>query len=132
MSIYETARSLGEEILLTLEAKNYLRAREKFESDDVAKSLITEYTRYESEFRDLFQNEKYSKEAFDEISKKYNDAKNNATQNETIMNFINAQEELENLLQRVYTITRCTVTGEEPNLSNSGCTSDCSTCGGCH
>lgn len=132
MSIYDIARTLGEEILLTLEAKNFFKAKEAFEADEEAKRLITEYTKYETEFRNLLQSGNYSKEAFEELSKNYTEAKNQAAKNDIIMGYIQAQDDLDNLIQRVYTITKCTVTGEEPNFSNSGCTSDCSTCGGCH
>lgn len=134
MTIFEHARLLGEELLKTKEVERLLNAKKVFEADEEAVALINEYSQMQSEYQEKLQDINITKEEYEEATNKMMEKgtiiKNHAVAGE----LINAQNELNNLINKVFSIVTNTMSGEEESqCGDGGCSSGCcSTCNGCH
>ena len=127
--IIELAHALGEEIAKSEEMKNLKAAKDVYDSDAELQAKMSEY---ETERKLL--GEEFSKETADADQKAIADLRARIEEltkeicaKEAYVNFANAQNALNELMNSVNAEIKYCITGQRP----SACTHDCSTCGGC-
>ena len=127
--IIELAHALGEEIAKSDEIRALEVAKDKFESDAELQGYMSEY-----ETDRLLLGKEFAKEADEADAKVIADLKARLeelsaiiSQNDKYIDFANAQNAMNELMNSVNAEIKFCITGERP----SSCTHDCSTCGGC-
>ena len=128
MDILEMARDLGKAIAESELMENSKKAEEIQNNDEEAQKLIGEYNLKRMQLAQRVQKENPSQEEMEKIRQELADEFDKLMQNESIKNFIDSKKALDGLLEQVNNIITFYVTGK----TNSGCSSDCSSCGGCH
>ena len=127
--IIELAHALGEEIAKSDEIRALEVAKDKFESDAELQGYMSEY-----ETDRLLLGKEFAKESDEADAKVIADLKARLeelsaiiSQNDKYIDFANAQNAMNELMNSVNAEIKFCITGERP----SSCTHDCSTCGGC-
>lgn len=132
-SVYELARTLGEELLKTPQVEALMAAKNAYESDEEIAGAVEEYTRLHQEFEAKMQTGGISadeQKAFaEDMAKRGEEIKNNKVASD----LFSAEMNFNNFMNSVFTIITSTLTGEEPEQSGGCSPSSCSSCGGgCH
>ncbi|MBQ7398152.1 MAG: YlbF family regulator [Clostridia bacterium] len=128
MDIFEMAAALGDalkqdEKLVALEA-----ARKNYMEDRQLQSLVIEYEVQQTALqKEAGRGEDYDTHLIDMIQNRINELYEAITKHETYLALEKAQEEVNDLMNKINGIITTHITGEEP-----GCTHNCATCGGCH
>ena len=127
--IIELAHALGEEIAKSDEIKNLNRAKEAFDSNEELQKKMSEY---EAERLLLGQEfakptEEADKIAIANLKARIQELTAEISKNPVYIDFANAQNLMNNLMNSVNAEIKFCITGERPE----SCTHDCSTCGGC-
>ncbi|MBQ2738258.1 MAG: YlbF family regulator [Clostridia bacterium] len=127
--IIELAHALGEEIAKSDEIKNLGSAKDKYDRDAALQAKMSEY---EADRQLLGQ--EFAKDAKDADEKAIADLRarieeltREICQNPVYIEFANAQNAMNELMNSVNAEIKFCITGERP----ATCTHDCSTCGGC-
>ncbi len=127
--IIELAHALGEEIAKSDEIKNLEAAKDKYDRDSELQGKMSEY---EADRRLLGQ--EFSKDASEaderaiaDLRARIEELTREICQNPVYIEFANAQNAMNELMNSVNAEIKFCITGERP----SSCTHDCSTCGGC-
>lgn len=128
MEILEMARELGQAIANSELMANAKKAEDIQNNDETAQKLIGEYNLKRMQLGQRVQKENPTKEEMEAIRQELADEFDKLMQNESIKNFIEARKSLDAVLEQVNNIISFYVNGK----TEGGCTSDCSTCGGCH
>ncbi len=128
MDILEMARELGKTIAESELMAAVKTAEEKQNNDEEAQKLIGEYNLKRMQLGQRVQQENPTKEEMEAIRQELADEFDKLMQNDTIKNYIEARKNLDAILEQVNNIISFYVTGK----TNHGCSSDCSSCGGCH
>ncbi len=128
MDILEMARELGKAIADSELMANVKKTEEIQNNDEVAQKLIGEYNLKRIQLGQRVQKENPTKEELEGIRKELADEFDKLMQHESIKNFIDARKQLDAVMDQVNNIITFYVTGK----TNNGCSSDCSSCGGCH
>lgn len=128
MDIFEMAAALGDalkqdEKLVALEA-----ARKNYMEDRKLQALVVEYEVQQTAMqKEASRGEDYDTHLIDMIQNRINELYEAITKNETYLALEKAQEEVNDLMNKINGIITTHITGQEP-----GCTHNCATCGGCH
>jgi cell fate (sporulation/competence/biofilm development) regulator YlbF (YheA/YmcA/DUF963 family) len=128
MDIFEMAAALGDalkqdEKLVALEA-----ARKNYMEDRQLQALVIEYEVQQTAMqKEASRGEDYDTHLIDMIQNRINELYEAITKNETYLALEKAQEEVNDLMNKINGISTTHITGQEP-----GCTHNCATCGGCH
>lgn len=127
--IIELAHALGEEIAKSDEIKNLNRAKEAFDSNEELQKKMSEY---EAERLLLGQEfakptEEADKIAIANLKARIQELTAEISKNPVYIDFANAQNLMNNLMNSVNAEIKFCITGQRPE----SCTHDCSTCGGC-
>lgn len=128
MDILEMARELGKAIAESELMAAVKKAEEIQDNDEQAQKLIGEYNLKRMQLAQKAQKENATKEDMEAIRAELSAEFDKLMENENIKNFINARKELDAVMEQVNNIISFYVTGR----TNGGCSSDCSSCGGCH
>ncbi len=128
MEILEMARELGQKIANSELMERAKKAEETQNNDEAAQKLIGEYNLKRMQLAQRVQKENPTKEEMEAIRTELSEEFDKLMQNESIKNFIDAKKELDAVLEQVNNIISFYVNGK----SEGGCSSDCSSCGGCH
>ena len=127
--IIELAHALGEEIAASEEMKKLQAAKDAYDRDAALQAKMSEY-----EAERTLLGQEFSKDVKDADEKAIADLRariealtKEICQNEVYVEFANAQNALNELMNSVNAEIKFCITGERP----STCTHDCSTCGGC-
>jgi cell fate (sporulation/competence/biofilm development) regulator YlbF (YheA/YmcA/DUF963 family) len=127
--IIELAHALGEEIAVSEEMKKLQAAKDAYDRDAALQAKMSEY-----EAERTLLGQEFSKDVNDADEKAIADLRariealtKEICQNEVYIEFANAQNALNELMNSVNAEIKFCITGERP----STCTHDCSTCGGC-
>lgn len=128
MGIFELAAELGKALkddkrLVALE-----EARKAYENDETVMQLMTEYEVQQKAINMEAVKEDRSEELLQSIQERINVIYEQIVATESYKALEAAQNEVNNLMEMVNNTITFNITGEEP----SGCTHNCSTCGGCH
>lgn len=132
-SVYELARTLGEELLKTPQVEALMAAKNAYESDDEIASAVEAYTKLHEEFEAKMQTGGISadeQKAFaEDMAKRGEEIKNNKVASD----LFTAEMNFNNFMNSVFSIITSTLTGEEPEQGGGCSPSSCSSCGGgCH
>ena len=127
MDIYELAAQLGDELkkderLLALET-----ARKSYEADRQLQTLVVEYEVQQIAMQKEAGRPECDTHMIDMIQTRMNELYTSITENEVYVAMEKAQNEVNELMNKVNGIITAHITGEEP-----GCTHNCATCHGCH
>lgn len=135
MSVFDSARQLGKELLETEEAKRLVAANEAFKNNEEAVQMINDYNEMQQSYQKEMSQGTMSKE---DMEAKVNEimAKGDAIKaHEICGELINAQNDFNRFMNKVLSIVQATIAGEpEDSCDEGGCSSGCcSSCGGgCH
>lgn len=128
MEILDMARQLGEAIRDSEVMARVKKAEEAQNNDDAAQKLIADYNLKRMQLAQRVQKENPSKEELEAIQKELSGEFDKLMQNKIIYEYIDARKNLDAIVNQVNSILTHFITGEE----HSGCSSDCSSCHGCH
>lgn len=111
------------------------QAKKMNDMDQELQEVIGEFniTRYNLN-AELMKSEK-DEAKVDELNEKLNDLYSQIMHNENMINYNQAKEEVELIVQHIQAIVAAAVNGADPmtvELPEEGCSGSCSTCGGCH
>lgn len=137
MDAIKAARELGKAIQNDERYKGYLAAKQANDKDESLQQLIGEFNLKRENLR--LQMEKPESEQDNEKLQKLNKELQGCYEkvmgNPNMANFAVMKGALDQLLQEVQGIISLCCEGEDPDTCQvrpAGCSSDCSTCGGCH
>ena len=137
MDVIQATRELGKAIQNDERFKNYVEAKEANDKDQTLQQLIGEFNLK----RENLQLEANKPEGtrddakVQRFNKELQGCYEKVMANPNMANFAVQKNALDNLLQQVQGIIGLCREGEDPDTCQyrvSSCTSDCSTCGGCH
>lgn len=137
MDVIQATRELGKAIQNDERFKNYVEAKEANDKDQTLQQLIGEFNLK----RENLQLEANKPEGtrddakVQRFNKELQECYEKVMANPNMANFAVQKNALDNLLQQVQGIIGLCCEGEDPDTCQyrvSSCTSDCSTCGGCH
>ena len=128
MGIFELAAELGKELkkdarLIALEA-----AREAYEADEKIAALMKEYEVQQQAIQMEAVKEDRDENALNAIQDRIEEIYNAIVATDTYQALEQAQNDVNELMEKVNNTITFNITGEKP----AGCTHNCSTCGGCH
>ncbi len=128
MEIFDKARELGEAIVNSNEYKTMKLAEAKQEQDEEAMKLLQEYSELRKSLGEEINKGDVGKERMEEIRAALEEAYEKVTNNDVIVEYINAQRAFQAIIDQMNAILSYHITGQLPG----GCSGSCSTCGGCH
>ena len=136
MDVIKATRELGKAIQNDERYKNYVEAKLENDKDEELQQLIGEFN-LKRENVQLEMNkpeESRDKAKLDKFNGELQECYEKVMSNEHMASFAVAKNALDNLLQEVQNIITLCCDGEDPDTCQAQrvCTSDCSTCGGCH
>lgn len=137
MDAIQAARELGKAIQNDERYKGYIAAKEANDKDDALQQLIGEFNLKRENLRlqmEKPENEQDS-EKTEKLNKELQQCYEKVMSNPNMANFAVMKGALDQLLQEIQGIITLCCDGEDPDTCQArpaGCTSDCSTCGGCH
>lgn len=137
MEVIQAAKELGKAIQADRRYKDYVSAKEANDKDEGLQQLIGEFNlkrenvQYEANKPDESRND----EKIQKMNKELQECYEKVMGNPNMANFVIVKNAMDKLLQEVQNIIGLSCEGEDPETCHyqaSSCTSDCSTCGGCH
>ncbi len=128
MEIFELAAELGNKLkddarLIALEA-----AKKAYEADPALQKSMLEYDVQQKAMQREVAKPERDLHFIEVIQARIDTLYREITENPVFVELNRAQAEVNDLMNRVNQTIMTQITGEEP----SGCTHNCSTCGGCH
>ena len=123
--IIENTRELVEMIMDSAEIKKLKEAEANQAQDENAKTLMMEFNMNRMNLGRDLQSGKLTEE---EAIKRNNEAfENMVAKSDAIREYVEAKKELDRIVTEVNEVLNFYITGH-----SSGCSHDCSSCGGCH
>ena len=126
MEIMELAATLGKAIKESDAYKNYLEAKEAYDSNEVVNDKIMEYGIQQQVLAAEAGKEDRDEAVMEQIQARLDSLYEEICKDETFLALDAAQNAMTELMNQVNQTINYNITGEQP------CTHDCSTCGGCH
>ena len=128
MEIFELAAELGNQLkedprLIALE-----EAKKAYEADSALQKHLLEYDVQQKAMQREVAKSERDLHFIEVIQNRIDELYRQITQHPVFVELNRAQAEVNELMNRVNQTIMTQITGEEP----SGCTHNCSTCGGCH
>ncbi len=128
MEIFELASELGKKLrddarLVALEA-----AKNSYEENDDLKRYMIEYDVQQKAMQRAVAQPEHDLQLIESIQKRIDALYEQIASHPAFIELNRAQSEVNELMNAVNQTIMTQITGEEP----SGCTHNCSTCGGCH
>ena len=127
--IIELAHLLGEEIAKSDEIKNLEAAKAEFQSNVELQAKMSEYEAERKLLAEEFSKntEEADQKAIADLRARIEELTKEICHNPIYIDFANAQNAMNELMNSVNAEIKFCITGERPTT----CTHDCSTCGGC-
>lgn len=137
MDVIKATRELGKAIQNDERYKSYLEAKEANDKDEALQQLIGEFNlkRENLQLEANKPDETRDDTKVQRFNKELQECYEKVMANPNMANFAIQKNALDSLLQQVQGIIGLCCEGEDPDTCQyrvSSCTSDCSTCGGCH
>lgn len=131
MTVIELAKALGEGIKNDTALLAYDEAKAAFEADVELNAQMSEYTADRTCLSEEFNKDlaMQDKDVIESLKAKMDELARSINGNENYARFAAAQQAVNDLMKRVNETISFYAFGVQPS---SGCTHDCSTCGGCH
>ena len=128
--ILKLAKELGKLIASSDEVKAANAAKEKYETDPTVQQAITEYNTHNKALAEEYKKAEQDEALMTSIKKRIGQLYNEIIGNPVYQEYMAAQEGVGELMNLVNDEINFEVTGERP--SQSACSGNCSSCGGCH
>ncbi len=128
--ILKKAIELGKLIAESDEVKAARAAKEKYENDASIQAAITEYNAHNKALAEEYKREEKDEDLMNSIKKRIGELYNEIIGSPVYAEYMSAEEGVGQLMSLVNDEINFAVTGERP--SESACSGNCSSCGGCH
>lgn len=128
--ILKKAIELGKLIAESDEVKAANAAKEKYDSDTTIQAAITEYNAHNKALAEEYKRAEKDEALMSSIKNRIGELYNEIIGNPVYAEYMEAQEGVAQLMSLVNDEINFAVTGERP--SESACSGNCSSCGGCH
>ena len=128
MEIFELAAELGKQLKEDARLVALEEAKVAYEKDPQLQKYMLEYDVQQKAMQREVAKPERDLHFIEAIQKRIDDLYTLITENPAFAELNRAQAEVNELMNRVNQTIMTQITGEEP----SGCTHNCSTCGGCH
>ena len=128
-NIYDKAKELGQMIQNSPEMAAMAEADKKQLADPQAQEMIKAYNLVRMNLARKAQSDNITKEEMDKIRQELTDEFTKLTENQNIAEYVNAKRAFDTMITAINDILSRYITGDD---QPHACTSDCSTCGGCH
>ncbi len=127
--IIELAHNLGEEIAKSNEIAELNRTKKAFDENEELSAKMREYEAERTLLREEFSKPENSVDeiAVANLRARIDELTREISKDPTYLEFYNAQQNMNKLMDEVNAEIKFCITGERPTT----CTHDCSTCGGC-
>lgn len=135
MDIIELAREIGKELQKDQRYLNMQLARQASDEDESLQQAIGEFNLKRMAINNEAQKENRSEETLKRLNEEFRGVYAQIMQNENMLRYNDAKNELDALVQRVTGIISLCAEGENPETCDydaASCGGDCSSCGGCH
>ena len=129
MDIYEMAAALGDELKKDERLVALEMARKNYDADHQLKTLVMEYEVQQQALQREAGKPDHDLHFLEVIQSRIDTLYQAIVENPTFDALNRAQEAVNGLMNEVNQTIMFQITGGKPT---SGCTHDCSTCGGCH
>lgn len=134
MDIIQMAREIGKAIQ---QEQSYLKlqvAQQNSDNDPTLQNLIGEFNLKRIAINNEAQKSDRDDEKLQQLNTEMREVYSKIMQNENMLAYNEAKEELDSVLQRVLAIISQSANGEDPETTDysPSCTGSCSSCGGCH
>lgn len=134
MDIIKMAREIGKAIQ---QEQSYLKlqvAQQNSDNDKTLQNLIGEFNLKRMAINNEAQKSDRDDEKLQQLNTEMREVYSKIMQNENMLAYNEAKEELDSVLQRVLAIISQSANGEDPETTDysPSCTGSCSSCGGCH
>lgn len=134
MDIIKMAREIGKGIQ---QEEAYLKlqvAQQNSDNDSELQSLIGEFNLKRIAINNEAQKSDRDDDKLQQLNTEMREVYSKIMQNENMLAYNEAKEELDSVLQRVLAIISQSANGEDPETTDysPSCTGSCSSCGGCH
>lgn len=126
--IIEKAKELGALLQGSEQIMKYTAAKAAYDQDEAVQKLVQEFNLHRMTMMSLSDAEEQEPERIAEIEERIKGVYEKIMANEKMIAMQESAKAVEELMGQVNGVISFYVTGEEP----TGCTHDCSTCGGCH
>ena len=133
MDIIELTRQLGAAIQDEEAYKAFHKAKEVNEQDDELNELINKIQLIHMSYQHEAAKDDANEAKLQAYDKEFSDVYRQVMANPNMQNFEKAKDELDVLMKRITGILSLCAQGEDPATCefNTGCSGDCSSCGGC-
>ena len=128
MEIFELAAKLGQALKEDARLIALDKARKAYEEDEQVMKMMMEYEVQQRAMQNEAMKEERDEAILEMIQSRIDTLYDEIVASESYKALEAAQNEVNELMNKVNTTITYNITGEEP----SGCTHNCSTCGGCH
>ena len=128
--ILKLAKELGKLIANSDEVKSANAAKEKYENDPTVQKAIVEYNTHNKALAEEYKKPEQDDALMTSIKKRIGELYNEIINNPVYQEYMSAQEGVGELMNLVNDEINFEVTGERP--SQSACSGNCGSCGGCH
>ena len=132
-TVFEMARTLGEELQKTPQVEALLAAKAAYEADEEISKLVAEYTQMHHDFEAKMQAGGISAEEQKAFAEDMKEKGERIRTNKLASDLFVAEQNFNSFMNSVFNIITATLTGEEPEAAGGCDPSCCSSCGGgCH
>ena len=128
MEIFELAAKLGQALKEDARLIALDKARKAYEEDEQVMKMMMEYEVQQRAMQNEAMKQERDEAILEMIQSRIDTLYDEIVASESYKALEAAQNEVNELMNKVNQTIMTQITGEEP----SGCTHDCSTCGGCH
>ena len=128
MEIFELAKALGDKLKEDARLVALENAKNAYEESAEVKKLMVEYYVQQNAMQRAVAQPEHDMQMIESIQKRIDTLYQEIVEHPVFVELNRAQEEVNALMNAVNQTIMTQITGEEP----SGCTHNCSTCGGCH
>ena len=128
--VLKEAQALGKLIAASEEVKAANAAKEAYDNDAAIQAAITEYNAHNKALAEEYKKSEQDEALMTSIKKRIGELYNEIIGSPAYSEYMAAQEGVGELMNLVNDEINFEVTGERP--SQSACSGNCGSCGGCH
>ena len=128
MEIFELAAALGQKLKADDRLVALENAKEAYEASSDVKTYLMEYDVQQRAMQKAVSESERDMQLIESIQRRTDELYKLITEHPAFVELNRAQQVVNDLMNSVNQTIMTQITGEEP----SGCTHNCSTCGGCH
>lgn len=135
MDLEKMARDMGKEIQKSEEYKRLQKAKDANDADVDLQNMIEEFNLIRMKMQTETQMQDQDEEKIAELNTKLRDIYTKVMGNKNMMEFNEAKQDIDDLMNQITGILMLSVNGEDPETCDptpSGCSGSCDSCGGCH